>query len=45
LPASDVRPGGTRHPNGMARARGRRSAEAGAVVLEKFSVYFLEDRF
>jgi hypothetical protein len=36
------RPSGTRHPNGMARARGRRSAEAGAAFLKKFLCIFWE---
>jgi hypothetical protein len=36
------RPSGTRHPNGMARARGRRSAEGGAAFLKKFLCIFWE---
>jgi hypothetical protein len=38
------RPSGTRHPNGMARARGRRSAER-AAFFKNFLCIFLEDRF
>jgi hypothetical protein len=34
------RPGGTRHPNGMARARGRRSAEVGGGFGKIFCVFF-----